>query len=302
MVVSSQTKLVNQVKISRTDIQDFKEQGFLKIKNLLTPEAIRRLREITLSQIAPPVGEYADSEVAQLKYGIEDPIVKEIYSSEEFNILNELAQQRLLFLQGVGFQMEPEKKGFDWHVGVISFNFIRPEDFACSLWIPLDPIDTHNQHGGMCYVPTNISSAESYFSLVYKLVKNDDFIQALSSDQLKRRFDIAPEMDAFLLEKTKVEDDFQLGDVLLFDKFVWHRSCTLKQGELPSRSVFVMRFTGEESRYSKTFFNRLNMAMNAFNSNTQSDSGSEFRHLNDGDFISESNLRNQYVGKGYVQT
>lgn len=298
MVITTQTKLVNQVKISSSDIQSFKEKGFLKIENLLSPEAISRLKELARAQVQSPVGEYADSEMSKLKYGLNDSIIKKIYSSPEFSVLNEIAQKRLLFLQGVGFQIEPEKKGFDWHVGVYSFNFCMPEDFGCSLWIPLDVIDTKKQHGGMSYAPTDIISARSYFSSFYRLIQDDRFIEALRKNELKRRFDIAPELDTFLAESNKIEDDFELGDVLLFNKFVWHKSCPLKQGDLKSRTAFVMRFCSDDASCSKTYFERLNLAMKVLNNNTQNNFGSEFLHLDDGNLITKSSLIDNYIGTG----
>ncbi|MBZ8179875.1 phytanoyl-CoA dioxygenase family protein [Oscillatoria salina] len=292
-MITSQSQFVNEIEISSSDIHSFSKQGFLKLKKLFTPQAIEYFKELTLAQIAAPAGFYPNSEMSKLKYGINNSVIKEMYSSREFDVFNKLTQKKLLFLQGVGFQMDTEKKGFDWHVGVFSFNFLMPEDFACSLWIPLDPINTRQQHGGMAYVPKNVVSADTYFFLVDRLIREDDFLEALSLGQFNN-FYHAPEMEAFLLEKDKIEDDFEIGDALLFDKFVWHRSCPLKPGNLKSRTAFVMRFSGDKSRYSKTLLNRLDLAMERLNYNTQTKLGSKFSELSDGDLILEMNKN--YVG------
>ena len=47
----------------------------------------------------------------------------------------------------------------------------------------------------------------------------------------------------------QVEDDFAPGDVLLFNKYVVHRSVMLGQGALPRRAAFVMRFVDIDSHY-----------------------------------------------------
>lgn len=46
-----------------------------------------------------------------------------------------------------------------------------------------------------------------------------------------------------------VEDDFEPGDVLLFNKMVVHRSTMLGEGSLPRRAAYVMRFVDVNSHY-----------------------------------------------------
>ena len=52
-----------------------------------------------------------------------------------------------------------------------------------------------------------------------------------------------------VLEAHQVEDDFQPGDALLFNKNVVHRSIMLGEGPLPKRAAYVMRFVDAESHY-----------------------------------------------------
>lgn len=47
------------------------------------------------------------------------------------------------------------------------------------------------------------------------------------------------------------EDAFELGDALLFDKHVIHRSIPLKPGPIAVRHAFVMRFSNIDARYNK---------------------------------------------------
>jgi hypothetical protein len=55
-----------------------------------------------------------------------------------------------------------------------------------------------------------------------------------------------------LLEYFAVEDDYELGDVLIMDKYVIHRSVLLEEGPLDVRDAFSFRFIAEESRYDWT--------------------------------------------------
>ena len=52
-----------------------------------------------------------------------------------------------------------------------------------------------------------------------------------------------------LLEAHQIEDDFDPGDVLLFNKTVAHRSIMLGEGELSHRAAYVLRFVDAASRY-----------------------------------------------------
>ena len=52
-----------------------------------------------------------------------------------------------------------------------------------------------------------------------------------------------------ILENHQVEDDFEPGDALLFNKMVVHRSIMLGEGALPKRAAYVMRFIDAGSHY-----------------------------------------------------
>lgn len=59
----------------------------------------------------------------------------------------------------VCFELEKNvSKGFPWHVGAQSFGYQMAEEFGCTLWAPLHPVDAKGQRGGMAYVPENLVS------------------------------------------------------------------------------------------------------------------------------------------------
>ena len=84
-----------------------------------------------------------------------------------------------------------------------------------------------------------------------------------------------------------VEDDFKLGDILLFNKNVIHRSIKLEEGKLESRGAFVMRFISQSSSYDLKRALSLDFPRKLFDY-----SGCTTFHLdvcqNDGDIISTS--------------
>ncbi|MDR3439473.1 hypothetical protein [Telmatospirillum sp.] len=68
-----------------------------------------------------------------------------------------LTTRNLLFTQSIGFELKKNTSaGFPWHIGSQSFGYHRAEDFGCTIWTPLAPIDTRKQRGGMAYVPKDI--------------------------------------------------------------------------------------------------------------------------------------------------
>ncbi|MDY7003435.1 MAG: hypothetical protein SWX82_05565 [Cyanobacteriota bacterium] len=280
--------LVNQLNLNKKDVDFFQENGFITLRGLLTIKAINGLREITrTSQLQKPLKNFY-GDFAKMGYNLENSTLAEIYHSQELRaIFNQLTQKKLKFTQAMGFELEPQKTGFNWHVGIQAFHYIMPKDFACSLWIPLDPINTNEQHGGMAYVSRNIYSAYEYFSLMHQLVQSSNLSELLTAQDFHDS-QYASKIESLILEKNKVEDNFEVGDALLFDKFVWHRSCILKEGKLTSRMAYVMRLIDGEARYSKTFLEGLDRSRATFGNPLQTMFGYKFSHLQDGEPISKS--------------
>lgn len=278
---------VNQLSVSKADIEFFQKHGFIRLKGLLNSSAIESLREATVtSQLDRPSASFY-GEFSRMGYNLSTQVLENIYSSSELaSTLNLLTQKQLSFTQAMGFELEPQKTGFNWHVGVQAFHYIMPDDFACSLWIPLDPIDIKAQHGGMAYVSREVYSAREYFSLMHELVQQEDISHRLT-DREFHDSQYASKIESLILERNKIEEDFEVGDALLFDKFVWHRSCALKQGKMPSRMAYVMRFIDSEARYSKAFLEGLARSRQAFGKPLQTLFGYRFSELQDGEPVAK---------------
>ena len=208
-----------------------------------------------------------------------------------------LTNETLLYAQGLGFELKKnESKGFPWHIGTQSFGYQKADDFGCTIWTPLAPIQKAKQRGGMAYVPKNIVSGKFMYTHI------DPAIFKKLDEKIKNKNDVTlddfvywrdgplndPAMNS-ILNYYAVEDDFKLGDALIFDKYVIHKSVMLNDGPLDSRAAFVMRFISNNSTYDKKRAEDLEIPRSHFDY-----SGPTRFHLDvcdqDGDLIRDSYL------------
>ncbi|NEO74156.1 hypothetical protein [Moorena sp. SIO3H5] len=283
--------LVNKITISPEEKKSFAENGFVKLKKLFTEETIDKLRNLTAqSNQVTRVPESYSGDFSRLGYDLENTVTKKVYSQENFkNALKQLIANELIFTQGVGFELKPNRKGFHFHLDLVSFNFIKPEDLGYSIWIPLVPINTKDQHGGMAYVSRKAYPTFGYYALRYELIQHKDFAEFCQTEEFNYfEFFYASKAEEMVLEKNKVEDSFEVGDALLLDKFVWHRSVPLLEGKLPSRMAYTMRFVDSQARYSKIFLDGLYSLIKSNGDDTLTSFGYKLTDLKDGDFISKS--------------
>ncbi|AOY83046.1 hypothetical protein BJP36_27145 [Moorena producens JHB] len=291
------SSLVNKITLSQTDKEFFWENGFIKLNRLLTWEATDKLRELTYnSKQITKAPEYYTGDFSRIGYGVENAVTHQIYSEENFKYtLKQLIENELTFIESVGFELKPNKRGFYFHLDVASFSFIKAEDLAYSLWIPLVPINTKYQHGGMAYVPQNVYPASGYFYLIYELVKHENIAEFCKTEDFKFfNFPHASKVEELILEKNKVEDDFEVGDALLLNKFVWHRSAPLRLGKLPSRMAYTMRFVDSQARYAKKFLDDFNYMVKAMGDDPLTSFGYKLTDLKEGDLISKSKFVDRY--------
>lgn len=252
-------QLINpDFKLTQQDIDNYRLTGFLLMKQLFSLELIDYLKGKVREELETPTDNYQKG-FDKLRYDLcnDDNVILDLIGMEHFkNLMSQLHDCSLFFTQGVGFGLKKKvSKGFTWHIESQSFGFNRSEDFSTTLWIPLHRIDTKGQRGGMCYVPRDVISGEFMYDFIDPAVFRcmaekietggidfDDYVklrdEPLNSSGIGR-----------LLEHYAVEDDFELGDALIFDKYVIHRSSPLEEGELESRDAFSLRFIDVESRY-----------------------------------------------------
>jgi hypothetical protein len=261
--------LVNDIS-GDVESDDFSRTGFAKLSGLFTNQIIENLRTLTSDQLKGPeesdgfgktFGKYA------YDIGNESGYLKDILQSKSFQkVISKFIQKGLIFTQGVGFELRSEKSlGFDWHIGVVSFNYIRPEDKAWSMWIPLDEIDVDQQDGGLRCVSEQILSGRDAFKknraqnkIMVDIIEKNIFgwpEEKINEYKQKARAQGVSSMlqgeNLKLANENSVDYSFKLGDALLFNKNVFHRSVPLKAGPLKFRRAYVMRFLNLDAKYDR---------------------------------------------------
>ena len=247
--------------IRPTDIDSFKLNGFLLLKGLFTKELIDYFSGIINDELQEPTDKYQTG-FNRVRYDIfdQDSNIYEVLADSTFKkVLSALCERDMIFTQALAFELKKSSSsGFPWHIGTQSFGFQRAEDFGCTIWIPLVPIDAKGQRGGMAYVPTNKVSGDfmykcvdpSTFNLIQEKIDRNEDLYIEEFMQLRDGPLNDPAMKK-MLDYFTVEDSFELGDALIFDKNVIHRSVKLSDGKLDSRPALAIRFTDAEARYDK---------------------------------------------------
>ncbi|MFB6836216.1 phytanoyl-CoA dioxygenase family protein [Streptomyces sp. NPDC056361] len=282
--------------ISDEDVESFREHGFLKLKGIFSQELVEHMRSLSGSQVTSPTDNYGAG-FSKLKYDIgnDDPTILSLMGDPAFSAaMKQLTGAQLFFTQGLGFELEKSKStGFPWHVGTQSFGFQRREDLGFTIWTPLTEIRAEEQAGGMKYVSKNVFSGEfvyQHINMLPDFMRNeiaagkeigyDDF------HTLKNNLLNSPEIKP-LLDFFAVEDDFEPGDALIFDKYVLHRSVPLGEGPIPSRLAYALRFSSIDARWDQSRVEALAFPRTTFNYNV----GSDFNEVvgkADGDLVYDS--------------
>lgn len=251
----------NDFRVTAEQQERFSRDGFIKLDGFLNEGAVAMLRDRSDVELdrAPAVKLRAVN-FSKVQYDFDSPKapIFELMERPYFReALTALTGRDLFLTFEMSFEIEKNvNKGLPWHVGVQSFGFQFAEDFACTLWAPLDPIDANAQRGGMAYVPQHVLSGEFVYSAdmvvgeVLKAREERSGKRTGAQDYFALRMDFlnCPVMEE-LLDVHRIEDDFNPGDVLLFNKYVVHRSVMLGDGDLDYRSAYVLRLVDATSRY-----------------------------------------------------
>ena len=249
----------NEFHITPEHLQKFRRDGFVKLEGFFNPDVVKTLLERVEVEMSRAPDNFK-SEFSRLKYDFESEKadVYELLERPYFReALTALVGRDLFLTFELCFELEKNvSKGFPWHVGVQSFGYQVAEEFGCTIWAPLHPVDAKGQGGGMAYVPENVISGKFIYQQIEPAI--------VSTLDAKERAGIETSIDTYfamrsgvlnsptmleILESHRVEDDFKPGDVLLFNKYVVHRSVMLGEGALPKRAAFVMRFVEADSHY-----------------------------------------------------
>jgi hypothetical protein len=280
---------IRRIDITPDQARGFQDAGVLKLERLLTDEAITGVREMVEREIRGAQGGPGDKDDfkrARYDVGNRSDVTRTLLESPEFRrILHALIPGRVLFTQGIGFELTPGNAGLDWHFDLLSFSFIHPLDRAYTLWIPFERIDPTGQRGGLEYVPESAYSARDLTVLTYRHVQRGPrVIEELGGRDVYRAQMPCSPRDRVILEQEKIEPAFEPGDALLTTRYVWHRSCPLAPGPIPRRLAYILRFVDAGARYAGGFCRKLGEFSPAYgNANFKTEFGLSFTDLRDGD-------------------
>ncbi len=258
---SSRHLFDNDFSVSREQKEQFQRDGFVKLDGFLNSAVVDMLLDRIEFELARDTSEAlsVDAQFSRAKYdfvGDKMSVYELLERPYVQQALTGLTERDLFLTFELSFELERNvNKGFPWHVGVQSFGYQFLEQFGCTLWAPLHPVDTSKQRGGLACVPQHVISGEFAYDAdiaIVEVVRARE--RAGKKTGVKEFFELrkgilnSPCM-AELLEVHEVEYDFEPGDVLLFNKSVIHRSIMLGEGDLPSRAAHVMRLVDAGSRY-----------------------------------------------------
>ncbi|MDJ0618664.1 MAG: phytanoyl-CoA dioxygenase family protein, partial [Calothrix sp. MO_192.B10] len=244
--------------------EEYEEKGYFKIQNFFSNSEIETIKE-TLERAKNQ--SQASQEKVTLKLAKHDHIDTKdhAYDLVKYDFVSSLIQKKLPFLNYVTgkkimimhnalFSVEPNQTGLPWHVGVGSFSFTKTEDFGASIWIPLDEI-TKDYRGGMQYVSTKYFPGQFYYTIHDLHFKNN-----IQWDESKGDLNeyvanantilnsISEDVIDYTIQNKYEEDEYKVGDVLFFNKYVLHRSVPLKPGLHKLRRAFVIRLVDYDTR------------------------------------------------------
>ena len=252
----------NEFVVTDEQKEQFQRDGFVKLEGFLNADVVGMLLdrtdiELNRSAANSYTGATAPFSKVQYDFGAAKTDLFALMERPYFQkTLTGLTDRDLFLTFELSFEVEKNvNEGLPWHVGVQSFGFQFAEDFGCTIWAPLQPINASGQRGGMAYVPEHVLPGEFVYSADLAVVealraRERSGIRTTVQDYADLRTGIlnSPVMHE-LLEAHQIEDDFDPGDVLLFNKTVAHRSIMLGEGELSHRAAYVLRFIDAASRY-----------------------------------------------------
>src|SRR5260364_141435 len=84
----------------------------------------------------------------------------------EFQEKGYVKMPRFLSTQFTAYLKNNQNKGFPWHIETQSFAYQHAGDYAMTVWVPLENIDTQKQRGGMAYVPKHKLSGDPAYAYI----------------------------------------------------------------------------------------------------------------------------------------
>ncbi len=264
---------INSISISENDIKSFRTEGAIILRDLITSEAIEKIRK-TFEEIALPSPLGFTARYTRMCYNLEDytSVFDSITSSDIFgDIMKQLTGNKLILAQALGLETEPNPEvAVKWHYDQTSYGYVSTNVPVFGLWLPLVNISKSLQRGGIVWVPKNIMSAknklsqwEDYYLSLYDLkIEGGDKYQALNKEFNYTKtygLDWLSDDDFKILDANAIEPDLNIGDAVLMDRNVYHKTAPHLDGLINKRLVCVMRFVDGNARLNRKLFEGLNI-------------------------------------------
>lgn len=255
---------------------DMSKNGFVKLENLFNTQSLQDLKHYIQNNEEYKAYTHANNQdnianqpnttksikISTIHYRNEGTMLMDwldkLHEDPQFSEIMSTLTQRELFRTNdhvieIACNTHP---GLNWHVGYYSFSYIPIEDFACTLWIPLDPI-TEKQRGGMQYIETHkldggfvYPFASWHFDKLSEVEIGDAYVEETVSDKQMVNA-ITGMIDHSVPKEVIKEDTFNVGDAFLFNKNVLHKTSPFLEGELKTRMALVIRFVDSNARFDK---------------------------------------------------
>lgn len=286
------SSLVNSIQATTHQISSFSRDGALKISQLLSSEAISKISELVAEK--NEVKGHPGFQKATRDMGPEDKILNDLCSCSNLkNLLSKITGKKLIFAQALGNQLTPNEKGTHWHYGLQSFSYIDVRNFGCTVWVPLVDTIKDGQKGSLCWISEEIMSARERVKLIDFAFKNNYSGSELAekAKELNLPLSLLNKIEIDLFQKNRVEDDFHKGDVLLFNRWVFHRTSPFQEGPIPNRPALILRFIDQDSIYRPKFFEFLKDYYRSTwpaGYNISENIGYRYKDISDGDKIIQS--------------
>ena len=158
----------NEFVVTDEQKEQFQRDGFVKLEGFLNADVVGMLLdrtdiELNRSAATPTPAQPPRSARYSTTSGQPRPTSSRCWKRPYFQkTLTGLTDRDLFLTFELSFEVEKNvNEGLPWHVGVQSFGFQFAEDFGCTIWAPLQPINASGQRGGMAYVPEHVLPASS---------------------------------------------------------------------------------------------------------------------------------------------
>lgn len=255
--------MINEPKYEPYFSANYKESGVALFKKLFTDECIELLKRATQEQFKPsdhtkefiPGFDRFSNKFLSRTTWFKD-FIAELTPHIEIITGNEI-----VFTQAMILEMNQGSPGFWWHFDEFSFCFIHAADMACTLWIPLVPINTKEQHGGLLWVNQNDFSARSRMQQwAYHQKKGmqlEEFgNQYAVTKEAQYGESWAGQYDQAMLEDLKQDCDMEPGDALLFNRYTWHKTHEILPGPMKCRTAVVLRIVSADASFDRELFEK----------------------------------------------